>query len=428
MNKSTYILGTALSHDGSSCILKDGKIIVAVEKERITKKKHDGFNDNLTIQYCLDAAGITFKDISLIVQENTSNPKLKPKEIIKRSGRIIPNDIPIVDISHHVAHAYSAIGSSPFDEMAVVVMDGQGSSLDTCIDASDPDVLPKEIKELPEEKKYKYWEKESYYLFKNGKLKTIFKDMSKFVIHDRSQYPVAPYDMEHSIAEFYGGISYYVFDDEFCEGKLMGLAPYGRKDVFDYEPFRYENGRVFLNYDWMRKIDSHMGGKYQCFYEYFQYYADLAYFAQYHIEKAVFYIFNSYFNLQSHKNVGYAGGLALNAVANAKILDNTDFENIYIQPAAADNGLSLGCAYYGWCEVLGNEKINGNETSYFGRLYPLDEIKALLCHEYKNNLTFRCSSFLSASINPSMLSEIIISNLSTVDLVTFKMLSIVEAG
>ena len=65
----------------------------------------------------------------------------------------------------------------------------------------------------------------------------------------------------------------------------MGLAPYARKHIFDYEPFRYENGRVFLNYDWMRKIDPYKGGKYQCFYEYFQYYTDLAYFAQYHLEK-----------------------------------------------------------------------------------------------------------------------------------------------
>ena len=66
MKKPIYILGTGLSHDGSTCLMKDGKIVVAIEKERITKKKHDGFNDNLTVQYCLDAAGIGFKDIDLV--------------------------------------------------------------------------------------------------------------------------------------------------------------------------------------------------------------------------------------------------------------------------------------------------------------------------------------------------------------------------
>ena len=68
MTKPIYILGTGLSHNGSSCLMKDGKIVVAIEKKRLTKK-HDGYNDNLSIQYCLDAEGISFKDISLIIQE-----------------------------------------------------------------------------------------------------------------------------------------------------------------------------------------------------------------------------------------------------------------------------------------------------------------------------------------------------------------------
>jgi len=73
MSKPIYILGTGLSHDGSSCLMKDGRIVVAIEKERLTKKKHDGYNDNETIQYCLDAEGITFKDIDLVVEKNTIN-------------------------------------------------------------------------------------------------------------------------------------------------------------------------------------------------------------------------------------------------------------------------------------------------------------------------------------------------------------------
>src|SRR5690606_22909172 len=132
--KPIYILGTGLSHNGSSCLMRDGKIVVAIEKERLTRKKHDGYNDNLSVQYCLDAAGIDFKDISLVVQETTYYNLLKPDELEKTKGRIIPNDIPTITISHHLAHAYSAVGTAPFDDMSVIIMDGEGSSLNICTD------------------------------------------------------------------------------------------------------------------------------------------------------------------------------------------------------------------------------------------------------------------------------------------------------
>ena len=166
MTKPIYILGTGLSHDGSTCLMKDGKIIFAIEKERITRLKHDGFNDNLTIDYCLKAEGIDFEDLDLIVQENTSNEVLKPEEITKRSNRQIPTNIPIVTISHHLAHAYSAVGTSNFDEMSVIVIDGQGSSMDTCTDLKNCITLPLEFKNITIDQ-YKFWEFLSFYSFKN---------------------------------------------------------------------------------------------------------------------------------------------------------------------------------------------------------------------------------------------------------------------
>jgi len=68
MNKPVYVLGIGLSHDGAACLLKDGKILVAIEKERISRIKHDGGNDLLTVQNCLDAAGINIDDLPLVVQ------------------------------------------------------------------------------------------------------------------------------------------------------------------------------------------------------------------------------------------------------------------------------------------------------------------------------------------------------------------------
>lgn len=381
VSKPIYILGTGLSHDGSSCLMKDGRIVVAIEKERITRKKHDGYNDNLTIQYCLDAEGITFDDITLVVEKNTVNLAHDTEGEELKKGRIIPSHIPKVTISHHIAHAYSAIGTSPFNEMGIVVMDGRGASLDNCIDVPK-EVLPVEIQELSGEQQCDYFEKESYYFYENNKLTPVLKDFSNYQILDRDDFPFAPNDIEHSIAELYGGASQYVFGRDFTEGKLMGLAPYGRKDVFKERLYHLRDNRAFINYEAMKGIDPKKSAKYQNFWNDFQYYADIARWVQEETERAINYIFNSYYSLRPHKNVAYAGGLALNAVSNGKLVKETKFENFYFQPAAGDNGLAIGCCYYGWIEVLHKEKVPHNDSCYFGKIYKDKEIKeSLVCFE-----------------------------------------------
>ena len=129
MGKPIYVLGTGLSHNGSAVLLKDGKICVAIEKERISRIKHDGGNDTLAIQYCLDAENITLNDIDLVVQcENFTIPS---RERFKGERLFAHQSQPeIINISHHLAHAYSAVGTSPFNECAVMVIDGCGSPLE----------------------------------------------------------------------------------------------------------------------------------------------------------------------------------------------------------------------------------------------------------------------------------------------------------
>lgn len=388
MSKPIYILGTGLSHDGSSCLMKDGKIIVAIEKERLSRKKHDGFNDNLTVQYCLEAAGIKFSDIALIVEKNTVNLAHNAEAEELRKGRIIPEDIPKVKISHHLAHAYSAIGMSKFDDMGVVVMDGRGASLDNCNLDTPQSVLPKELSMLPESEKCHYFEKESYYVYENHILKPIFKDFSKYKISDRKIYPFAPNDMENSIAELYGAVSQYIFCEDFTEGKLMGLAPYGRDNIYNDELFVMKNNRVFINYNTIKKIEWSKGGGKLNFWDNFQYFADIAKWVQVKTEEAIQYLFNSYHALSPQKNVAYAGGLALNAVCNGKLPSLTPFENFYFQPAASDNGLSIGCCYYGWMEVLKKEKVCHNGSTYFGRIYKDNEVLDAL-EKHKDTLKYK---------------------------------------
>ena len=119
-NKPTYVLGTGLSHDGSACLLKDGQVMVAIEKERITRVKHDGMNDCAAILYCLDVAGIGMNDIDLVVQ-NANFSMLTASNHWFQGPRILSDRVPVVTISHHLAHAYSSIGTCPFDEAAVPV-------------------------------------------------------------------------------------------------------------------------------------------------------------------------------------------------------------------------------------------------------------------------------------------------------------------
>lgn len=396
MNKPIYILGTGLSHDGSSCIMKDGKIIVAIEKERLSRKKHDGYNDNLTVQYCLDAAGISFKDIDLIVEKNTVNLE-HDKECEKlKQGRIIPDDIPRVRISHHLAHAYSAIGTSPFEEMAVVIMDGRGASLNNCFDVPK-ESLPEEIRCLEDKEKVHYFEKESYYYYQNGSLTPVMRDFAKYCVLDRKKYPFAPNDMLHSIAELYGGVSQYIFGKDFTEGKLMGLAPYGNPKRYTESLFICKENRVFINYEVIKNIDYKKSGKYIKFWDNFQFFADIASWIQRETQRAVIYLFNCYYNLNPHEKVAYAGGLALNAVCNGQLIKETPFKDFYIQPAAGDNGLAIGCCYYGWLEVLKKEKVKHNKSTYFGCTYSEYTIKKSL-EKYKDRLTFEKNEDYTKSV------------------------------
>jgi carbamoyltransferase len=164
--KDVYVLGTGLSHDGSACLLKNGKIQVAIEKERITRKKHDGGSDYESIMYCLDKEGITIFDVDLIVQ-NSNMGLFKNGNSYFRGSRMFDSslDVPIVSISHHMAHAYYALGTSPYEETAVLVIDGCGSSYDDCLDIGESTIVGEQV---VENIRHMYFEKDSFYQYRNG--------------------------------------------------------------------------------------------------------------------------------------------------------------------------------------------------------------------------------------------------------------------
>ena len=149
MPSDIYVLGTGLSHNGSAVLLKNGSVCVGTEKERLTRLKHDGGNDSLAIQYCLAAEGIELEDISVVVQCANFNIPDRDNFNGKRvfTGKTFPK---IIDISHHLAHAYSAIGTSPFKRCNIMIIDGCGSPLPQFLQIHpDQDHLTKKANKRP---------------------------------------------------------------------------------------------------------------------------------------------------------------------------------------------------------------------------------------------------------------------------------------
>lgn len=379
MNKPIYVLGTGLSHNGSAVLLKDGKVCVAIEKERITRIKHDGGNDTVAIQYCLDAENITIDDISLVVQcENFTIPsrdRFKGKRIFANQ-----TDLEIITISHHLAHAYSAIGTSPFSECAVIVIDGCGSPLEQYLT-----LTPEEKHNIPEhflDANEMLCEKDSFYYYDGKELNTIYKDFSPMTGSQKDMLSLPT--TRHSIGGFYAAVSHYVFGNMDDVGKLMGLAPYGKTGVFNTEAFYFENQNLYVCEDWKVFLNNPSKG-YDYFKAHFSYYADVAKWAQEQVEKAILKCITNRYSLFSHPNLCYSGGVALNAVANAKLQDAKLAQNIYWEPAAADNGLALGCAFYGWLQHLKMPKIPHNDSTCFGKKYTENDIQKAIQEKHYTN-------------------------------------------
>ena len=370
MTKPVYVLGTGLSHDGSAVLLKDGSVCVGIEKERITRCKHDGGNDAAAIAYCLAAEGITLDDVALVVQcELFSVPERDrfrgPRPF---AGRSRP---PLVSISHHLAHAWSAAGTTAFDQCAIMIIDGSGSPVKHCIDLADAVILADDVASAPD-----LWcEKDSFYHFDGRDVVTLAKDFSPVsnINADSLSMPTT----RHSIGGFYAAVSRYVFGNMDDVGKLMGLAPYGRPGAVRHAAFEIRDDRLLVTQGWQAGLDrpAQSGDAFRAD---FQYYADIARWAQQQVEEAVVAMFRCRLARFPVAQVCYSGGVALNAVANARLLDEQVVHQLYVEPAAGDNGLALGCAFYGWMKILGRDKVPHDGGTCFGKAYGAEEIGAAL--------------------------------------------------
>ena len=378
--KHTYVLGlNTYDHDVSACLLRDGDIAFAIAKERITRVKHaSGFYKEV-VDYCLNAEGISFADVDLVAR----NCYILPVEEMER--RLLNHDAPaflseperslaakdplylsrsnkVVTVSHHLAHAYSAFAACPFDEGAVMVVDGVGSY------SSDvTEEYPPADKTAPLAR-----ESESYYRFAGSKieaLKKVWLEPCRGFLSDEF------YNMA-GLGALYSRASSYIFGDWNKCGELMGLAPYGRHGQI--KPLLQIKDGVLTVPDWSEEfkepwlVDS---GKDWEKSQSMQHWKDLAWRIQDDTETVLLARAKWLREATGAKNLCLAGGVALNCVANGRIAREAGFENVWIQPAAGDDGIAIGCAYYGHVAIQKKLRASVIQHAYFGKSYSEADVR-----------------------------------------------------
>ena len=380
----TSILGiSAFYHDSAACILKDGKIIAAAQEERFTRLKHDSSYPYHAIEFVLKYSKLKLHEVDHIVF--FEKPFLKFERLLETYVAFAPrgflsfskampvwikeklfqknllikkiksNDKYFKDINkiffsdHHLSHASSAFFPSPFDEAIILTADGVGE-----------------------------WATTTVAIGRGNKLEV------KKEIH----FP-------HSLGLLYSAFTYYTgFKVNSGEYKLMGLAPYGRPiyvdkikklvDIkrdgtfrLDQKYFNYATGLTMTN----EKFHSLFGQKPRVpdKDEINEFHMDIAASIQNVTEEIMIKLAKSIKEEYGLNNLCLAGGVALNCVANGKILKEKIFKNIWIQPAAGDAGGSLGAALALWyIEKNNTRKLNLNDEmrgSYLGTEYKQEEIE-----------------------------------------------------
>jgi carbamoyltransferase len=383
----TIALGiSAFYHDSAAAIVRDGAIVAAAQEERFTRKKHDaGFPSN-ALRYCVSEAGISFSDIDFVTFYE--KPFLKFERLLETYLAFAPNGfqsfrmaIPLwlkeklfqksllielltaeaADIDwgkklrfteHHESHAASAFYPSPFDRAAILTMDGVGE-----------------------------WATTSMGIGSGNKLE----------LNQEILFP-------HSLGLLYSAFTYYTgFKVNSGEYKVMGLAPYGQpkyaQAIMDNLIDIGADGSFRMNMDYFdyctgltmtnEKFDSLFGGKPRKPEELLtQREMDLAASIQAVTEEIVLRLCRSLASKTGEKNLCLAGGVALNCVANGKVLRDKSFDQIWIQPAAGDAGGAVGAALATYYLATGAERRSTSSDTmhgaYLGPKYNDDDIAARL--------------------------------------------------
>ena len=376
MEKPVYILGiSCYYHDSAVCLIKDGKVLFAAHEERYTRIKHDEKFPKHATEQALKFAGITAQDLSAVVFYE--KPLLKFFDrILQTSFKVWPRGFvmyhramqdwmhhklwfpqnlerdlkykgPVYYTTHHQSHAASAYFPSGFDDAAIITADGVGEWSTTTVGHG----IGTDMKLLQE-----------------------------------IRFP-------HSLGLLYSAITYYLgFKVNSAEYKVMGLAPYGEPKYMDQmrqlidikedgsfalnmKYFTYEYGQTMTGRG-IEKLFGQPTRKGEAKLE--QFHKDIARSLQEITDEVMLKLAAHAKKLTGSKNLCMAGGVALNCVANGKILRSGLFENIFIQPASGDAGGALGAALAIWHSEFKGTRTPKTEHTYLGNEYGEDEIIAFL--------------------------------------------------
>jgi carbamoyltransferase len=373
-----YILGiNAYDHDVSVCLLRDGEIAVAIEKERLTREKHAGGFFQECVEYCLDAEDVELDDVDLVVRNCYVLPvedletrmvysgDAHPRERAQMAASplYLPKSNKVMTVSHHLAHAYSAFAVCPFEEGAIMIVDGVGSY---ACDIKEPGQLTDGVNPLARES-------ESYYSFKNTELKTLKK---VWLQPKRGELSDEFFNMD-GLGAIYSRVSSYIFADWNKCGEVMGLAPYGRPDQIR-RLLEMKDGDLVIP-EWDTSFDKPWTPDGEAKWEdspHMRHWEDLAWRVQHDSEEVLLERARWLRETTGAKNLCIAGGVGLNCVANGRIVRETGFERVWIQPAAGDNGIAIGCAYYGHLAVQKKPRSFVMTTATLGIEYDEDEVRA----------------------------------------------------
>jgi len=376
------ILGiSAFYHDSAAAIVVDGDVVAAAQEERFTRKKHDAGFPRHAVAYCLDAAGVSPDKLDFIAFYD--KPMLKFERLLETQLAFAPSGIrsfvmampvwlreklmmrrmirsglpektraPLLFMDHHESHAASAFFPSPFDEAAVLTLDGVGE-----------------------------WTTASWGVGRGNKLD----------LRHHLQFP-------HSLGLLYSAFTYYCgFKVNSGEYKLMGLAPYGTptytKAIFEHLIDLKPDGSFWLNMDYFNycqgltmtnpRFDRLFGGPPrdpETNIE--QRHMDLAASIQAVTEEIVLRMGRDVHEKTGMRHLVLAGGVALNCVANGRLLREGPYEDIWIQPAAGDAGGALGAALFTWHQLLDKPRYaKGRDTqkgSFLGPAFSREQIQGFL--------------------------------------------------
>ena len=321
---SRYIIGVHSGHDSSVCLMCDNEIIFAIEKERLTRKKHDSGEPTECIEYVLEAAGITYSDIDLVVRVNWYDSKELDDAYYKRFSKVI------VRYEHHLFHAY-AVSLDMQENALAYVMDGRGCRP---IDNHEND-------------REGYFEAESVYLFDGNKMNTLEKRYAK---HYSKAYQWGSH--MDSIGYAYADVSRLVFQSYDAAEKIMALAAYGVENAAIPKALQYDGEHMSVSSDWLHFLNA---------LDYpLDYHSQLAKDISFGLQKEVeAYIGNRITSLSKKyhcSHIGISGGVALNCKNNGVIFNTHQLDDLYIFPACGDNGIAVGAAVWAVREVFQDDR------------------------------------------------------------------------